>query len=138
MIRSVRGRGQGRGSPEIQIAPMIDLMFTLLIFFVVTSTFVRETGLEVQRPQAGASAETDPDSILIGLGPTGEVYFEGRRVELLGLRTLVEQRLSRRREAGVVLIADRGTPVEALVQVMDEAKLAGAGRVSIASRKEGR
>jgi biopolymer transport protein ExbD len=136
VIRSVRGRGRNRGTPEIQIAPMIDLMFTLLIFFVVTNSFVRETGLEVQRPRAGTATEADPNSILVGIGPLGEVYFEGRRVELLGLRTLVEQRLARRRDAGVVLVADRRTPTEALVQVMDEAHAAGATRVAIASRRE--
>lgn len=135
MIRSLRSRGRSRGAPEIQIAPMIDLMFTLLIFFVVTTSFVRETGLEVQRPRSSTAAQLDPGSILVGVGPAGEISFEGRRVELLSLRMLLEQRLTRSPESGVVLVADRQTPAEALVRVMDEAQRGGAKRIALASRR---
>ena len=135
MIRSLRSRGRARGAPEIQIAPMIDLMFTLLIFFVVTTSFVRETGLEVQRPRSSTATELDKSAILVGVGPAGEVSFEGRRVELLSLRMLLEQRLARSPESGVVLVADRLATAEAIVRVMDEAQRGGARRVALASRR---
>jgi len=135
MIRSIRSRARGRGAPEIQIAPMIDLMFTLLIFFVVTTSFVRETGLEVQRPRSSTATELDRGAILVGVGPAGEVSFEGRRVELLSLRMLLEQRLARTPDAGVVLVADRQAQAEALVRVMDEARRGGATRIALASRR---
>jgi biopolymer transport protein ExbD len=115
---------------------MIDLMFTLLIFFVATTSFVRETGLQVQRPRSSTATDLDKSSILVGVGPAGEVFFEGRRVELLSLRMMVEQRLSRAPDSGVVLIADKRTPAEALVRVMDEAQLGGAKRIALASRRE--
>ena len=136
MIRSIRSRARGRGAPEIQIAPMIDLMFTLLIFFVVTTSFVRETGLDVQRPRSSTASALEKSSLLVGIGPTGEVYFEGRRVELLSLRTLLSQRLQRQPDAGVVLVTDKRTPAESIVRVMDEAQLGGAKRVALASRRD--
>jgi biopolymer transport protein ExbD len=135
MIRSVRSKLRGRGQPEIQIAPLIDMMFILLIFLLVTTTFVRETGIDVQRPQAATAAELDRSAIMIGIGPGGEVHFEGRRIDLISLRTLIEQQLTRSPESGVVLIADKQTPTEALVRVMDEAQMGGAKRIAIASRK---
>lgn len=136
MIRSIRSKSRGRGAPEIQIAPMIDLMFTLLIFFVVTTSFVRETGLEVQRPKSSTASALEKSSLLVGVGPSGEIYFEGRRVELLSLRLLVGQRLLRQPDAGVVLVTDKRTPAEAIVRVMDEAQLGGAKRVALASRRD--
>jgi biopolymer transport protein ExbD len=136
VIRSIRGRGRSRGAPEIQIAPMIDLMFTLLIFFVVTTSFVRETGLEVKRPRSSTASSLEKTSLLVGVGPTGEVFFEGRRVELLSLRLLLSQRLARQPDAGVVLVTDRRTPAESIVRVMDEAHLGGAKRVALASRRD--
>ena len=136
MIRSVRSKGRGRGAPEIQIAPMIDLMFTLLIFFVVTTSFVRETGLDVQRPRSSTAAGLEKSSLLVGMGPAGEIYFEGRRVELLSLRLLISQRVARQPDAGVVLVVDQRTTADAIVRVMDEAQLGGAKRVALASRRE--
>ena len=68
MIRSIRSKGRSRGAPEIQIAPMIDLMFTLLIFFVVTTSFVRETGIAVQRPQSSTASTVEKSSVLVGIG----------------------------------------------------------------------
>lgn len=136
MIRSIRSKGRSRGAPEIQIAPMIDLMFTLLIFFVVTTSFVRETGLEVQRPQSSTASTLEKSSLLVGIGPLGEVFFEGRRVELLSLRALISQRLARQPDAGVVLVTDKRTPAESIVRVMDEAQLGGAKRVALASKRE--
>ena len=115
---------------------MIDLMFTLLIFFVVTTSFVRETGLAVQRPQSSTATTLEKSSLMVGIGPLGEVYFEGRRVELLSLRLLVSQRLARLPDAGVVLVTDKRTPAEAIVRVMDEAQLGGAKRVALASRRD--
>ena len=136
MIRSIRSKGRGRGAPEIQIAPMIDLMFTLLIFFVITTSFVRETGISVQRPQSSTASMLEKSSLLVGIGPLGEVYFEGRRVELLSLRLLIGQRLAGQPDAGVVLVTDKRTPAEAIVRVMDEAQLGGAKRVALASRRD--
>jgi len=136
MIRSIRLGRRGRGQAEIQIAPLIDMMFTLLLFYIATTTFVRETGLRVERPRARAGEALEKNSLLVGIGAAGEVSLEGRRVDLLSLRTMVAQRVARRPDLGVVLVTDRATPAELLVKVMDEAQLGGAKKIAIASRKE--
>ncbi|MBI3270899.1 MAG: biopolymer transporter ExbD [Planctomycetes bacterium] len=129
-------RRRGRGQPEVIILSLIDIMMVLLIFLLSTATPVRETGLEVQRPLATSVGAVDPEAVLLGVGPEGELSFEGRRVDWLSLRGLVEERLARRPELGVVLVADRRTPAGVLVGILDEAQLGGARRIAIAARKE--
>ena len=136
MIDLARLRKRGRGQPEIIILSLIDIMMVLLIFLLSTASPARETGMDVQRPHAASAAAGDPESILVGIGPEGELTFEGRRVDRLSLRGMVEQRLARRPDLALVLVADRRTPLETLVAVMDEAQLGGAKRISIAARKE--
>ncbi len=136
MIQSVRSRRRSRAGVDIPIAPLIDMVFILLIFFLVTTTFVRETGLRVRRPRAKTAQALDTKNLLIGIGPQGRVHVEGRRVDLLSLRSLVERRVRARPDLSVVLVADEATPTGTLVRVMDECREAGAKRVAVASRKE--
>ena len=130
-------RKRGRGQPEVIILSLIDIMMVILIFLLVTANAGRETGIEVRRPQAATSAALEDDSIMIGVGPGGELSVEGRRIDRLSLRGLVQQRLAARPDLGVVLVADERVPAGMLVGVMDEAQRGGAKRVAIASRKEG-
>ena len=129
-------RKRGRGQPEVIILSLIDIMMVLLIFLLTTANPGKETGLEVQRPQASTSAELDAESLLVGVGADGELSMEGRRIDLLSLSGVLRQRLAARPELGVVLVADVRTPAGTLVSVMDEAHRGGAKRVAIASRKE--
>ncbi len=136
MFRSVRGSRRERAAAEVQIAPLIDMVFILLIFFLVTTTFVRETGISVRRPSASTAQALDRKSLLVGIDPKGRVFVEERRVDLLALRTLVERRMRSQPELSVVLIADRGAPTSALIDVMDECRLGGATKIAVASSKE--
>lgn len=129
-------RKRGRGQPEVIILSLIDIMMVLLIFLLSTASPVRETGIEIQRPFAQTGNAVEAEAVLIGVGPEGELSFEGRRVDRLSLRGLIEERLGRQPELGVVLIADRRTPTGVLVGVMDDAQLGGARRIAIAARKE--
>ncbi len=138
MFQSVQRRANGQGStPGINLAPLMDMVFILLIFFVVTTTFVRETGIHVERPQAVWSESLDSRSLRVSITAGGAVYTEGRRVSLAALRDRVA-RLTRGHGHGrtsVVLIADEQTPASRLVEVMDTAKFAGATDVALATRK---
>ena len=137
MFQSVQRRANGQGStPGINLAPLMDMVFILLIFFVVTTTFVRETGIHVERPQAVWSESLDSRSLRVSITAGGAVYTEGRRVSLAALRDRVA-RLTRdgQGRTSVVLIADEQTPASRLVEVMDTAKLAGATDVALATRK---
>lgn len=118
------------------MAPLIDMVFILLIFFLVTTSFVRETGIEVSRPVAVSAAPMDQSNLLVGITPDGTIHFEGRTVDLVSLRSLLKLRLSERSDRAVVLVVDRKAATGRLVEVMDECKLAGAERVAIASKRE--
>jgi biopolymer transport protein ExbD len=124
----------GRGV-SINMSPLIDCVFLLLIFFIVTTVFVEETGVEVQKPRAASAENLDKHSILIALTPGGEIVYGGRSIDLNSVRGLVARQL-RERELPVVIIADEDSRSGRLVDVVDECKLAGARQVSIAATKE--
>ena len=120
---------------EINMAPLIDMVFILLIFFLVTTTFVQETGISVRRPKAASSKRLNKENILIAISPTGTIHMSNREVSLMAVRGLVKRALSLR-EQPVVIIADGAARTRMLVDVMDECRLAGAKEVSIATEKE--
>ena len=124
------------GGIDVNMSPLIDCVFLLLIFFIVTTVFVEETGVDVQRPQAVSAVMLDRQSILLALTPAGEIVFGGRTIGLNSVRGLVAQQL-RGREAPVIILADRESRTGQLVELMDECKLGGAKQVSVAaSRKQ--
>ena len=117
---------------EINISPLIDVVFILLIFFIVTTVFVEETGLEIQKPRAASQQDLEKNSILIGISASGTVHYGGRENGVGGVRSVVS-RLLRQDTMPVIIQSDRRTPTEATVQVMDEAKLAGASQVFVST-----
>ncbi|HQW29776.1 MAG TPA: biopolymer transporter ExbD, partial [Verrucomicrobiales bacterium] len=116
----------------IDIAPLIDCVFILLIFFIVTTDFVEETGVEVNKPRAASQRDLERNSILIGVTRTGQVFFGGREIGVAGVRSTVG-RLLKQEDSPVIIQADRDTPTEATVSVLDEAKLAGAENVFVST-----
>ena len=120
------------GSDEINISPLIDMVFILLIFFIVTTVFVEETGVEVSKPQAASAIDLDKNSILIAITSNGQVVYGGKDVGIGGIRSTV-QRLTSEEDMPVIIQADRTVPTELLVRVIDEAKLGGAMSVSIST-----
>ena len=118
----------------IDISPLMDCVFILLIFFIVTTTFVEETGVEVDKPQAASSVQLEKTSILIALTQKGEVVYGGREIGLSGVRPLVK-RMLQKEDVPVIIQADASAQSGLLVRLIDEAKLGGAEKVSIATRK---
>ncbi|MBI1335799.1 MAG: biopolymer transporter ExbD [Phycisphaera sp.] len=116
------------------MSPMIDCVFILLIFFIVTTTFVEETGVEVDKPQAASSQRLEKNSILIALTAKGEVVYGGREIGISGVQPLVK-RMLQKEDIPVIIQADQHSQSGLLVRVIDEAKLAGAVKVSLASLK---
>ena len=117
---------------EINISPLIDVVFILLIFFIVTTTFVQETGVDINKPQAISAEELEKQSVMIAITSSGQVVYGGRNIGTAGVRPLVERLLSRE-DLPVVIQADRTVNADLLVRVIDEAKLGGAGSVNIAT-----
>ena len=118
----------------IDMSPLIDCVFILLIFFIVTTTFVEETGVEVDKPQAASSVRLEKTSILIALTDKGAVVYGGREIGVSGVQPLVK-RMLQKEEVPVIIQADTAAQSGLLVRIIDEAKLAGAVKVSIASRQ---
>ena len=124
------------GEPGIDLSPMLDCVFILLIFFIVTTTFVDETGVEVDKPQAASAAQLEKTSIMIALTKKGEVVYGGREIGINGVQTLVKRMIAKE-DVPVIIQADKEAPAGLLVRIIDESKLAGATKVSIASAKGG-
>jgi len=132
--RSISETGNDPLTEEtINVSPLIDVVFILLIFFIVTTVFVRETGIDVERPRAASSSELSKEALLIAVDSNGGVYYGGSQVDLRSLRTTVK-RLLQGDPRPVIIQADRKTSTEDLVAVMDEVSLAGAESVNIATR----
>jgi biopolymer transport protein ExbD len=119
---------------EINISPLIDMVFILLIFFIVTTTFVEETGIEVDKPQAASAAVLDKNSILLAITAQGQVVSGGLAVGVGGVRPLV-RRLSESEPLPVILQVDQAAAAGIVIRVLDEAKLGGAKNVSVATEQ---
>jgi len=133
------GRFSQSGSDDssdagIDMSPMIDCVFILLIFFIVTTSFVEETGVEVDKPQAASASRLDKTSILLALTAKGEVVYGGREIGISGVQPLVK-RMLQKEDIPVIIQADSASHSGILVRIIDEAKLAGATKVSLASIK---
>lgn len=133
------GRFRDSGSEEgseggIDMSPMIDCVFILLIFFIVTTTFVDETGVEVDKPQAASAVRLEKTSILIALTAKGEVVYGGREIGIAGVQPLVK-RMLQKEDVPVIVQADSAALSGMMVRIIDEAKLAGATKVSIATSR---
>lgn len=118
----------------IDLTPIIDCVFNLLIFFIVTTTFVEETGVQVDKPQAASGVRLEKTSILIALTAKGQVVYGGHEIGMSGVQPLVRRELQKE-DIPVIIQADSAAPSGLLVRVIDEAKLAGAKKVSLATSK---
>jgi biopolymer transport protein ExbD len=136
MFNSVRSQRRIKRDPGINMAPLIDMVFILLIFFLVTTTFIRETGIQVKKPEATTAESLEKESMMIGISSEGEIWFEQRRIDLLALRSWVEKRLRESPDSPIVIVTDKGAQTGVLIDVMDECRLAGVDRISVASKKE--
>ena len=114
----------------IDLSPMIDIVFNLLIFFIVTTAFVKETGVKVETPEAVTAQKLENELLLLAVTPAGEVFYDHANIGVSGVRSTVSALLMAQ-ERPVVIQADRRVTTDLLVRVMDEAKLGGAKSISI-------
>lgn len=123
-------------SNDINVSPLIDMVFILLIFFIVTTVFVEETGTDVDKPQAASAIQLEKNSILLALTSKGQVVYGGKEIGVGGVRPLV-RRLTQQETMPVIIQVDRNANAGLLVRVIDESKLGGAKNVSIAAEQGG-
>jgi biopolymer transport protein ExbD len=122
-----------RGGFELNVIPLIDVVFVLLIFTILTSSLTKETGVSVDKPQAQSAGELNRQSILVAITREGTVHVNERQVELDGLQDVLRRMLAQSALGEVVLIADRNSNTGLLVNVMDACNLAGAKKISVAA-----
>jgi len=108
----------------------------MLIFFVVTTSFVKESGIEVNRPSAQTAEQRDRGNILIGISPNGEIWIDKRPVDIRAVRAVVERLVAENPEGSVIIQGDREAQIGLLVKVMDQVRKAGIENVSIAASQE--
>ncbi len=117
---------------EINISPLIDMVFILLIFFIVTTVFVEEPGVDVNKPRAVMIQDLEKNSILIAVTSNGRVVYGGKDIGIGGVRAIVK-RLTQNDPMPVILQVDEGASGQLAVRAIDEAKLAGASKVSLSA-----
>ncbi len=134
-MRRFRHFSANDSSSEINISPLIDVVFILLIFFIVTTVFVEETGVDVNKPRAASAEDLEKNSILIAVTSNGEVYQGGRSIGVNGVRSVVAAMLEDDQKTPVIIQGDTNANHGIVVQVIDAAKLAGAQTVNLATSK---
>ena len=120
----------------IEMGPLMDIVFILLIFFVVTSSFTRETGVDVTKPQAQSASQLEKENLLIAITREGTIHMNERQVDLASLQDILKQSLAKTPDREAVVIADKETETGVLVQVIDMCNLAGVKKVSIAAQAD--
>ena len=121
---------------EINITPMLDVVFILLIFFIVTANFIKEPGLEVNRPDSETAEPTENAAILIAVGNAGEIHMDGRRIDKRQVKANVVRLLAENPQGSVVIQADEKATADTIMAVMDGAREAGVYNISLASEPQ--
>lgn len=120
---------------DINLTPMIDMVFILLIFFIVTTSFVKETGVEINRPTAKTAERKERGNILIAITADGQIWINRRRIEAEAVRANVEQQRAQNPEGAVIIQADDESNTGDLIKVIDQIRLAGITNISIAAKQ---
>jgi biopolymer transport protein ExbD len=120
------------GGEGINISPLIDIVFILILFFIVTSVFVQETGVEIERPQSSRAVVLDRESIYVAVSADLKIFYGGSEIGLQGIVPTLE-RLNPEEEQAVIIQVDSQVPTGFLVEVIDEVKRAGIGTVNVAT-----
>ena len=118
---------------EINITPMLDIVFIMLIFFIVTTSFTKETGATIAKPLAAQAIALQNGTILIGVRDNNEIWMQKREIELREVRQMVERAKAENPEGSVVIVADKDSSIGVVTQIMDQARLAGVEGISISA-----
>lgn len=117
----------------IDLAPMLDFTINLLIFFIITTSFIKEAGITVFKPEASTAEHRESGNLLIAIRENGDIWMDRKKVEMRDLRTMVERLHIERPDDTVVIIADRNSQAGMVAKVMDEVRAGGITEVSIAA-----
>ncbi|MCP4078103.1 MAG: biopolymer transporter ExbD [Gammaproteobacteria bacterium] len=119
----------------IDLTPLMDIVFIMLIFFIVTTSFIKEAGVDISRPSANTAERKERGNILVAITANDEIWIDKRRVDVRAVRANIERLKAENPEGSIVIQADKESKNGLLVQVMDQARLAGVANISIAAVK---
>lgn len=138
MMRHHRRNQQDQDSGEINLTPMLDIIFIMLIFFIVTTSFIKESGIQVNRPTAETAERQEHGNIIIAIKPNGDIWIDKHLVDIRAVRAVVARLRAENPLGNVVIAADRDAKVSILTRVMDQVRLAGVTDMAIAAMTEPR
>jgi biopolymer transport protein ExbD len=122
---------------EINITPMLDVVFIMLIFFIVTTSFIKETGIDPNRPEAETATANKHGNILIAISEFDQVWMNKNQVELAQIRAMVESAVAEIPESSVIIIADEKASTGVLIDLMDQVRLGGVANIMVAADEVG-
>ncbi len=122
---------------EINITPMLDVVFIMLIFFIVTTSFIKETGIDPNRPEAETAIANKHGNILIAISEFDQVWMNKNQVELAKIRAMVESAVAEIPESSVIIIADEKASTGVLIDLMDQVRLGGVANIMVAADEAG-
>lgn len=132
----MRFRPKKQEVDNIDVSPLIDMVFILLIFFMVTTTFVKDMKLDLDRPSASSATSADSKVVRVYIDNTGAVYIDNQPVQLWAIQSKLRDLLRTTTEKSVLVISDETIPVETLIDVVDECRMSGAKDVAVSTSKE--
>lgn len=119
----------------IDLTPMLDVVFIMLIFFIVTASFIKESGLEVNSPDQSQAQKQERQNIIVRIGPKGDIWINRRRIDVRNVQANIARLHAESPQGAVVIQADENSTNDKLVSVMDAARAAGVYNVSIAANQ---
>ncbi|HBA65451.1 ExbD/TolR family protein [Methylotuvimicrobium sp. KM1] len=135
-MRRTTSRSTSDQISDIDMTPMLDIVFIMLIFFIVTTSFVKESGIDVNRPTAQTAEKKEQAHIIVSIKANGEIWIDKRAVDVRAVRANVARLQAENPLGSVIIAADRDTKTHVLVQVMDQIRLAGITNAAIATETE--
>lgn len=137
-MRRRSNRSSTESNADIDMTPMLDIVFIMLIFFIVTTSFVKESGIDVNRPSAQTATRKEQGNIIVSIKANGDVWIDKRQIDIRAVRANVSRLHAEQPLGAVVIAADKEAKVNILTQVMDQIRLAGIMNASIATEIESR
>ena len=136
MRRQLRRRGASDDDADINLTPMLDVVFIMLIFFIVTATFIKQAGITVLRPDALTAEQKPTVAMLIAISPSGDIWIDKKRVDPTTVRAHIEKLHAENPKGGLVIQADKQSTNEKLMVVLNAARAAGLQEVAISTEKD--
>ncbi len=132
----MRFRQKNQNVDTVDVSPLIDMVFILLIFFMVTTTFVKDMQLELNRPSAASASLASPKVLRVYIDNSSEIYIDNQPIKLWAVQSKLRDLLRTSTEKSVLIVTDTDIPVSTLIDVVDECKMSGAKDVAVSTTKE--